>query len=121
MKNASYLVFLVKNEQNVKFFLEKTLKHLTFCGGIIELSKRDLTLNFLKRRRKMKDSNVRRKSFLIICNILLALLLLVTTAVTITLAVSKFSMNIGGNISFQSTDVRVSVSQGSIANGTVAR
>ncbi len=68
----------------------------------------------------MKDSNVRRKSFLIICNILLALLLLVTTAVTITLAVSKFSMNIGGNISFQSTDVQVSVSQGSIANGTVA-
>ena len=68
----------------------------------------------------MKDSNVRRKSFLIICNILLALLLLVTTAVTITLAVSRFNMNIGGNISFQSTDVQVSVSQGSIANGTVA-
>ena len=68
----------------------------------------------------MKDSNVKRKSFLIICNVLLTLLLLVTTAVTITLAINKFNMNIGGNINFQASEVQATISKGVVANGTLA-
>ena len=68
----------------------------------------------------MKDSNVKRKSFLIVCNVLLALLLLLTTAVTITLAVQQFNMNVGGNITFNATEVQATISKGVVANGTVA-
>ena len=68
----------------------------------------------------MKDSNVKRKSFLIICNVLLTLLLLVTTAVTITLAINRFNMNIGGNINFQASEVQATISKGVVANGTLA-
>ena len=67
----------------------------------------------------MKDSNVKRKSFLIVCNVLLALLLLLTTAVTITLAVQQFNMNVGGNITFNATEVQATISKGVVANGTV--
>ena len=68
----------------------------------------------------MKDSNVKRKSFLIVCNVLLALLLLLTTAVTITLAVQQFNMNVGGNITFNATEVQATISAGQVENGTVA-
>ena len=113
--------YFQKFSQNVKCFLKKTLKNLTFCGGdIIEVVKKRLTLNFLKGGQKMKDSNVKRKSFLIICNVLLTLLLLVTTAVTITLAINKFNMNIGGNINFQASEVQATISKGVVANGTLA-
>ena len=67
----------------------------------------------------MKDSNVKRKSFLIVCNVLLALLLLLTTAVTITLAIQQFNMNVGGNITFNATEVQATISKGVVANGTV--
>ena len=89
-------------------------------GDIIEVVKKRLTLNFLKGGQKMKDSNVKRKSFLIICNVLLTLLLLVTTAVTITLAINKFNLNIGGNINFQASEVQATISKGVVANGTLA-
>ena len=89
-------------------------------GDIIEVVKKRLTLNFLKGGQKMKDSNVKRKSFLIICYVLLTLLLLVTTAVTITLAIDRFNMNIGGNINFQASEVQATISKGVVANGTLA-
>ena len=68
----------------------------------------------------MEEKKYKRKSILIVCNILLTLLLLLTTAVTITLAVQQFNMNIGGNITFNATDVQATISAGQISNGTVA-
>ena len=68
----------------------------------------------------MENSKVKRKSILIVCNILLTLLLLLTTAVTITLAVQQFNMNIGGNITFNATDVQATISAGQVANGSIA-
>ena len=68
----------------------------------------------------MEKTNSRKKSLLIICNILLTLLLILTTAVTITLAVQQFNMNIGGNITFNATDVQATISAGQVANGSVA-
>ena len=68
----------------------------------------------------MKDQKIKNKSVMIVCNILLTLLLLITTAVSVTLAIKKFDMNIGGNISFQATDVQATISQGILTNGTVA-
>ena len=68
----------------------------------------------------MEKTNSRKKSLLIICNILLTLLLILTTAVTITLAVQQFNMNIGGDITFNATDVQATISAGQVANGTVA-
>lgn len=68
----------------------------------------------------MKDQKIKNKSVMIVCNILLTLLLLITTAVSVTLAIKKFDMNIGGNISYQATDVQATISQGILTNGTVA-
>ena len=68
----------------------------------------------------MEEKKYKRKSILIVCNILLTLLLLLTTAVTITLAVQQFNMNIGGNITFNATDVQATICAGQISNGTVA-
>ena len=41
-------------------------------------------------------------------------------AVTITLAIQQFNMNIGGDITFNATDVQATISAGQISNGTVA-
>ena len=68
----------------------------------------------------MEEKKYKRKSILIVCNILLTLLLLLTTAVTITLAIQQFNMNVGGNITFNATDVQATISAGQVANGTVA-
>ena len=68
----------------------------------------------------MEEKKYKRKSILIVCNILLTLLLLLTTAVTITLAIQQFNMNIGGDITFNATDVQATISAGQISNGTVA-
>ena len=68
----------------------------------------------------MEERHYKKKSLLIVCNVLLTLLLLLTTAVTITLAVQQFIMNIGGNITFNATDVQATISAGQISNGTVA-
>ena len=68
----------------------------------------------------MEERHYKKKSLLIVCNVLLTLLLILTTAVTITLAVQQFNMNIGGNITFNATDVQATISAGQISNGTVA-
>lgn len=67
----------------------------------------------------MKEQSNKKKIYLILANVLLSLLLVMTTAITITLAIKQFNMGIGGNITFQANDVQATISKGVISNGTL--
>ena len=66
-----------------------------------------------------KTNYKKQKTILIIFNIFLSLLLLLSSAITISLAIEKYNMNVGGNMTFKATDVQASISAGQVANGTV--